>query len=124
MNYFIEGIKKYAQFHGRARRAEYWNFVLFSIILTLAIALLEASAGMTPDFSRGGVISMLFNIFILIPSLAVGVRRLHDTNTSGWFTFIALIPIIGILVLIFKLAQKGDTGANQYGADPKGVTHA
>jgi uncharacterized membrane protein YhaH (DUF805 family) len=123
MNYFIEGVKKYAQFHGRARRAEYWNFVLFSTIFTLALALIEASAGMTSDVS-GGVISMLFNLFILIPSLAVGVRRLHDTNTSGWFMLIALIPIIGIVVLIFKFVQTGDAGVNEYGADPKVVIHA
>ncbi len=120
MNYFVEVIKKYAQFHGRARRAEYWNFVLYSTLITLVLGIIESSAGMTTDFS-GGVISMLFNLFVLIPSLAVAVRRLHDTNTSGWFLLIALIPIIGFIVLIFKCAAEGDKGPNQYGTDPKQV---
>ncbi len=120
MNYFVEVIKKYALFHGRARRAEYWNFVLYSTLITLVLGIIESSAGMTTDFS-GGVISMLFNLFVLIPSLAVAVRRLHDTNTSGWFLLIALIPIVGFIVLIFKCATEGDKGPNQYGPDPKQV---
>lgn len=123
MNYFAEGLKKYVQFNGRARRAEYWNFVLYSTLITIVLGIIESTAGMSSVFSQGAL-SMFFNLFVLLPSLAVSVRRLHDTNTSGWFMLIAIIPLIGMIALIYKFVKEGDTTANQYGANPKEATHA
>lgn len=118
MNYFISALKKYAVFNGRARRAEYWNFTLFSVLISLVLAILETSSGVGED----GYLSGLFNLAILIPSIGVTVRRLHDINKSGWFILLSFIPIIGWILMIVWLLTKGDEGVNKYGPNPKTVT--
>ena len=107
---FQESIKqcfqKYADFNGRAKRAEYWWFALFCFIVALML-----------DVASSGL-SMIFSLATLLPSLAVGTRRLHDTNKSGWFQLLWLIPILGWIPLIYFLAQEGESQVNQYGASP------
>ncbi len=115
MNWYLEVIKKYAVFDGRARRTEYWMFFLFNIIIAFGLGFIEGLVG------SPGILGMLYALAVLIPGIAVSVRRLHDTNRSGWFLLIGLIPIIGTIVLIIFFAQDSDPGSNDYGENPKGV---
>jgi uncharacterized membrane protein YhaH (DUF805 family) len=113
----IEAVKavfsNYATFSGRARRAEYWWFVLFSLIVSIVLALL------TGDPSRGtGLIGAIWSLATFIPSIAVGVRRLHDIDRTGWWLLICFIPLIGWIVLIVFFASRGQIGPNRFGADP------
>lgn len=98
--------QKYADFSGRAKRPEYWWFALFCFIVSMALSII------------GDTLSMAFSLVTLLPSLAVGCRRLHDINKSGWFLLLWLIPVIGWLVLIFFLVQEGSAEANQFGESP------
>ncbi|MBU3668742.1 MAG: DUF805 domain-containing protein [Candidatus Taylorbacteria bacterium] len=118
MNYFITCLKKYAVFEGRARRAEYWYFVLFSTLISIVIGLLESVDPVSQEFGTG-TLGFAYNLLILLPSLAAGARRLHDINKSGWFLLIGIIPILGWILIIVWLARKGDAGPNDYGSDPK-----
>jgi uncharacterized membrane protein YhaH (DUF805 family) len=113
MNWYLEVLKKYAVFNGRAQRKEYWMFVLFNIIISLALTLIEILIG------APAIISGIYSLAVLIPGLAVAIRRLHDTNRSGWWLLIGLIPILGIIVLLVFMAQEGQLDENQYGPNPK-----
>jgi len=115
MNWYLEVLKKYAVFSGRARRKEYWYFVLFSIIVSIVLASIDAVIGSV------GLLSGLYCLAVLIPSVAVFVRRLHDTDRSGWWIFIGLIPLVGFIVLLVFMALDSSPGDNQYGANPKGA---
>jgi uncharacterized membrane protein YhaH (DUF805 family) len=106
MNYFLEVLKKYAVFSGRARRSEYWNFVLFNTLIYIALAILGTV------FIHNEILSTLYNLAVLVPSIAVGVRRMHDVNKSGWFL---IIPIYNLVLA----CTDGTTGTNEYGQDPK-----
>lgn len=106
--YFIDVLKnKYVQFSGRARREEYWYFALFCFILSIPIYFIHES------------LDWVLSLLTLCPSLALTVRRLHDTNRSGWYYFIVLIPIVGAILLLIWLCKEGTHGANEYGEDPK-----
>lgn len=105
-------ITNYSKFDGRASRAEYWWPALVNIVIGLVLSLLSQASVFFL------VIYVIFSLALLIPSLAVTVRRLHDTGRSGWWILIALIPIIGAIVLIVFLASEGSRGANQYGPPP------
>lgn len=121
MEYYVNVIKNYATFSGRARRKEYWMFALFNIIFSIVASLIDRFTGLSIDISGVsiGIISSIYSLFILIPSLAVIVRRLHDTNRSGGWIFIGLIPLIGWIVLLVFYCTAGTVGNNKYGADPK-----
>ena len=115
MNWYLEALnKKYALFTGRARRQEYWMFVLFNLIATLGLGIIEDIAGITPP-DQMFLLPNLYSLAVAIPSTAVGVRRMHDTNRSGWWL---LLPIVNILFLV-EDSQPGD---NQYGPNPKTET--
>lgn len=116
MNWYLAVLKKYAEFSGRARRQEYWMFVLFNFVIASAATLIDELLGYRGDY---GLLNSLYSLAIFIPGLAVTVRRLHDTDKSGWFLLIALIPVIGWIWIIVVLATAGVRGANKYGADPK-----
>jgi uncharacterized membrane protein YhaH (DUF805 family) len=119
MNWYIKALKKYAVFNGRARRRECWLFVLFNIIITVALAVID---GVTGSFSAEAGMGMLTGIYalaVLLPGVAVAVRRLHDTDRSGWWLLIALVPLIGGLVLLVFMVQDGKPGDNYYGPNPK-----
>ena len=108
---------KYATFSGRARRAEYWYFVLFTV-LGSAIAGVIDSALFGRTMPDATLLGGIFSLATLLPALSVLVRRLHDTGRSGWWWWIILIPLIGVLVLLYWLIQPGDNGSNDYGRDP------
>ena len=107
--------EKYADFRGRAPRSEYWWFVLFYMLVYLAVALV----GVVSD-TLAGIVQFVVWLGLLVPSIAVAVRRLHDTDRSGWWLLIALIPVIGTIVLIVFTVQRGTPGDNRFGPDPLG----
>jgi uncharacterized membrane protein YhaH (DUF805 family) len=118
MHWYIDVLQKYAVFSGRARRAEYWFFVLFNFLISIGLAIVDAVLGLTSD-SGFGPLQSLYGLAVFVPSLAVSVRRLHDTNRTGWWLLIALIPIVGAVVLLIFMVTDSDAGANQYGPNPK-----
>jgi len=122
MNWYIEVLKKYAVFNGRARRKEYWYFLLFNIIVSVVLAFIDVSSG-TFSMEMGiGLLGGLYSLFVLIPGIAVTVRRLHDSDKSGWWFLIAFIPLLGVIVLIVLMVLDGTPGHNQYGPNPKEET--
>ncbi len=122
MNWYIEVLKKYAVFNGRARRKEYWYFYLFYMLIYIALIIIDVVAGVFSAEAEIGLLSGIYTIALLIPGIAVGVRRLHDTNRSGWWLLIGLIPIIGAILLIVFLASDSKPEENQYGPNPKVAT--
>lgn len=121
MNWFIAALKKYATFSGRAQRSEYWYFVLFYILIILALAVIDPLSGSLHGNSGYGLLSSLFTFAMIIPSIAVGVRRLHDTDRSGWWMLMAAVPLIGSIVLFVFFVQDSQAGDNRFGANPKAV---
>jgi uncharacterized membrane protein YhaH (DUF805 family) len=119
MNWYLKVLKNYAEFSGRARRKEYWMFALFNIVFSIAAIILDNILGTTIEDVGYGLFYCLYGLAVIIPSLAVGVRRLHDVGKSGWFLFVALIPIIGAIWLLVLLCTDGNAGANEYGPNPK-----
>lgn len=124
MKWYIKVLKQYADFNGRARRKEYWMFTLINLIIMMGLqSVMLLIGGMNPESGLALALSGLLGIYVLgvfIPSLAVGVRRLHDTGKSGWWWLISFVPAIGIIVLIVFFVQDSDPGTNLYGANPKG----
>lgn len=118
MNYYIGCIKKYAVFAGRARRKEYWMFFLFNFLISLAIGFVCGLVGLVEE---AGVIGSLYTLALLLPGIAVTVRRLHDTGRSGWWWWIILIPIVGVIVMLVFVCSDSQPGSNAYGANPKGA---
>jgi uncharacterized membrane protein YhaH (DUF805 family) len=121
MDWFIGALKKYAVFEGRARRREYWFYALFVLIISLVLNIVDRFTGTYNAAYETGLLGGLFALAVLIPSLAVGARRLHDTGRSGWWLLIGLIPIVGMIVLIIFFVMDSQPGTNQYGPNPKGV---
>jgi uncharacterized membrane protein YhaH (DUF805 family) len=123
MNYFLDALGKYAVFTGRARRSEYWFFVLFSCLIVIALG----AAGLYVAKLTGGPPTLaeylvdFFSLLIFIPSLAVSVRRLHDIGMNGWWVLLNFVPLGG-LVLIVLFCQDSQSGDNSYGPNPKEVT--
>ena len=119
MNWYFEVLKKYATFSGRAQRAEYWFFFLFNLIISIVLVVLDGVLG-TLNMEIGyGILSGIYSLGVLIPSIAVSIRRLHDTERTGWWLLIVLIPIIGPLVILVFMILDSKPGTNQYGANPK-----
>ena len=112
--------KNYANFNGRARRSEYWYFVLFNLIVGIVCSLITGILGGIPVL--GAILKLasgLISLALLVPSLAVVFRRLHDIGKSGWWILISLIPLVGSIILIIFEATDSQPGDNQYGACPK-----
>lgn len=105
MKYYIKVLKNYATFSGRARRSEYWYFTLFHVIILITLTLIDTAMD-------SKLFQNLYSLIILLPSIAVGVRRMHDVGKSGWFL---LIPIYNLILA----CTEGDTGENAFGPDPK-----
>lgn len=110
---------KYATFKGRARRSEYWWFVLFYCLVLIAAALLDNLFGITIEYAFYGAIYCIAALVLFLPNLAVTVRRLHDINKSGWNILWGIIPLIGSILLIVWCCQDSKAEANQYGESPK-----
>jgi uncharacterized membrane protein YhaH (DUF805 family) len=111
VHWYTDVIKRYAVFDGRAGRPEYWWFFLINTIISLVLRFAIPSAG--------PIISELYGLAVLLPSIGVAIRRLHDTNRTGWWILVALIPLVGWIWIIVLLALAGDTGPNQYGPPPE-----
>ena len=120
MNWYLGVLKKYAVFGGRARRKEYWYFFLFSTLISIVLSIIDSATGAFDVETGLGLLSGIYALAVLIPTIAVGVRRLHDTNRSGWWLLIGLIPIIGAIVLFVFLVFDSTPEENQYGPNPKG----
>jgi uncharacterized membrane protein YhaH (DUF805 family) len=120
MNWFLIAVKqKYADFSGRARRSEYWYFLLFYMLILIALSVVDVVMGWFSTDAGVGVLSGIYTLALLIPSLSVSVRRLHDTDRSGWWLLIGLLPLIGGIVLLVFFVQDSQAGANRFGPNPK-----
>jgi uncharacterized membrane protein YhaH (DUF805 family) len=121
MTWFLIALKKYAVFSGRSSRSEYWYFVLFYVLFLFVFIFIDVMIGSYDSEAEIGLFSGVFLLAMLIPSIAVLVRRLHDTDRSGWWVLIGLVPLIGTIVLIVFTVQDSRPGENQYGSNPKDV---
>jgi uncharacterized membrane protein YhaH (DUF805 family) len=117
MNWYLNVLKKYVVFDGRARRQEYWMFALFNFIIYVVLSILWRAA----DSSLFLILIYLYGLAVLLPVLGVTWRRLHDTNRSGGWFFISLVPFIGGIWLLVLLVLPGTTGPNRFGPDPKAI---
>lgn len=122
MNWYLKVLKQYADFSGRARRKEYWMFVLFNMIFAIVAMILDNILGIAIEGVGYGPLYGLYGLAVLIPGLAVAVRRLHDVGKSGWMILISLIPLIGVIWLLVLMVTESTPGENQYGQNPKEVT--
>lgn len=123
MNWFIKVLKeKYAVFDGRAQRAEYWYFTLFYILAYFAVTIVDRAFGSFDAEQGMGILGAIYALAMLIPALAVGVRRLHDTDRSGWWLLLGLVPVIGAIVLLVFMVLDGTPGDNRFGPNPKLVS--
>jgi len=121
MNWYFIALKKYAVFSGRSRRKEYWYFYLFYILFIFVLTFIDVMIGTYDEVAEIGLFAGVFILFMLIPLLAASVRRLHDTDRSGWWLLINLIPLIGVIVFTVFTLQDSKPGENQYGSSPKNV---
>ena len=119
MNWYIQVLKKYAVFSGRAQRAEYWFFTLFNIIISIVLSIIDVTVGTFDPQSGFGYISGIYTLAVLLPSIAVCIRRLHDTSRTGWWFLLILIPLIGPIVLLVFFVMDSTPGENKYGPNPK-----
>jgi uncharacterized membrane protein YhaH (DUF805 family) len=110
------GFRNYVGFSGRASRSEFWYWILFNVLVSIALSIIDLAlvSGNTT------VLSSIWSLATFLPSLAVGIRRLHDTDRSGWWWLISFIPLIGIIVLIVFWCSAGTPGSNRFGPDPLG----
>jgi len=119
MKWYLNCLKNYANFNGRARRMEYWMFVLFNVLFMIAAMVLDNLLKTTINGGTYGVIYLIYALAVFLPSLAVIVRRLHDIDKPGTWIFIVLIPFIGSIWLLVLECTEGTRGENRFGADPK-----
>jgi len=113
MSWYLQALKKYAAFSGRARRKEYWYFFLFNAIIGIVLGLIDNLVG------AYNVLYGLYSLAVLLPGIGVSIRRLHDTGHSGWWLLIGLIPLIGAIILLIYMVSDSQEGTNQYGPSPK-----
>lgn len=125
-------LKRYADFNGRARRREFWSYILFWILAWIVLVYVDQALGLGGSATgyadggsvgfnlSGGILTMLFGLATFVPNIAVSIRRLHDVGKSGWMILVGLIPLLGWLYLLFLYVQPGIAGGNAYGPDPKG----
>ena len=131
MDWMLKPLRHYADFTGRARRREFWSWFLAVWVLMFVFMYLDSALGLGGTFTSyrtgnsmgfnmtGGLLSLLFGLATLLPSLAVGARRLHDVGKSGWFLLFIVVLIFGWIYLLYLFVQPGVSGPNEYGPDPK-----
>ncbi len=126
--YFLDTIKnRYAQFSGRASRSEFWYFALFYFIINIILVIIDTYVinpmlGLTAlEAASGGILQIVYALALLIPSLALSIRRLHDIGKSGWWYLLVFIPILGWLALLYFDILDSKPGSNEYGDNPKGL---
>ena len=136
MEWMILPLKRYATFTGRAQRKELWMFVLFVILVTLALSVVDSVLGLGGStrtdssavpgqyayaaHTSGGVLTTIFSLGVLLPNLAVQVRRLHDTDRAGYYLLVSFIPLVNLVLMLIWGCQAGTRGTNQFGPDPLG----
>ncbi|MES9682704.1 hypothetical protein CN514_03690 [Bacillus sp. AFS001701] len=113
MEWYLKVLKNYVVFNGRARRTEYWMFFLFNAIITIILSILQSIADID------NILTGIYGLLTILPSLAVGARRLHDSGRSGWWLLIGIIPFIGTIILIIFFCLDSEEGDNRFGANPK-----
>jgi len=113
MHWYLEVLRQYAVFGGRSRRTEFWTFMLFHLIVLLFLRIIDGV------FGTSGAISSIYALGALLPLIAVSVRRLHDTDRSGWWLLAVFFPFLGVVVLLLFMAQESDPKSNEYGPSPK-----
>jgi uncharacterized membrane protein YhaH (DUF805 family) len=118
MNWYLQALKKYADFSGRARRREYWFYMLFYVIILVVLSICDGFVGTTMQ-SGVGILTLIYILAVLIPTIAVSVRRLHDTGRSGWWILIELVPIVGFFIFLYFMVSDSNPGTNAYGPSPK-----
>ena len=114
MNWYIKCLKQYVDFSGRASRTEFWMFALFNFLISLVLAIIDVVVGL-------GFLQPIYALAVLLPALAVSVRRLHDTGRAGWWLLLILLPLIGPIILIVFWVQDSNPGDNGFGPNPKAV---
>lgn len=120
MNWFLMALKKFADFSSRSRRKEYWFFVLFYLLIYIVLAIVDNMTGMAKaEYGGVGPLGGLFMLAMIVPSIAVAARRLHDIGKSGWWQLLAIVPLIGAIVLLIWYVKDGEPGTNRFGANPK-----
>lgn len=119
MDWYLKVLKQYAVFSGRAQRKEYWMFVLFNLIVSFIIGIVTGIIGAATG-SDLSIVSFLYGAAVMLPSIGVGVRRLHDIDRSGWWLLLSFIPILGWIVLLIFHVKDSTPGENEYGPNPKG----
>lgn len=124
MDWYWETLKKYAEFSGRACRAEYWSFFIINAVAMILLTVMDIAAGTYSKHWGVGLFGGVFSLLLLLPSVAVSVRRLHDTARSAWWLLIGFIPLLGPLTLVVFYLLAGTPGANEYGDDPLAVPAA
>ena len=105
----------YATFSGRARRAEYWWFILFVFFVNIGVSIIDS---IFLGFSGAGPVGLIFSLAIAIPTIALTARRLHDVNKSGWWQLIYLAPFLGVIIMLIWQCTRGTIGDNRFGPDP------
>jgi uncharacterized membrane protein YhaH (DUF805 family) len=131
MEYMFMPLRRYVDFSGRSRREEYWMFVLFVVIVTVVLTMLTGTretsygnGGMGFSIQSQSPLMLVWFLAILLPALAVQVRRFHDQDKSGWFVLFNLIPFLGGIIVLVFMCIEGTRGDNRYGPDPKGGASA
>ena len=119
MDWYLEVLKKYAVFEGRAGRKEYWFFILFNILISMALGYVDWLTGNINPETGLGILSGIYALGVMIPGMAVSVRRLHDTDRSGWWLLITFVPVIGAIVFLYFMVLDSNPETNEYGPFPK-----
>ncbi len=119
MDVILLPFRRYFEFSGRSRRLEFGVFILFNFAMSVVLSAVDMQLALLPMHGPGGVLSGLYGLFIIIPGIALGVRRLHDMNASGWWYLLTLVPIANFILFLVLLFKSGSEGPNLYGPDPK-----
>lgn len=113
MEWYLTVLKRYSDFSGRSRRKEYWMFILINALIGFAIGIVDGLFGTL-------ILTGIYYLTVLVPTVAVSIRRLHDTGRSGWWLLVSFVPIVGLLVMIYFTTMDSEVGENDYGPSVKG----
>ena len=119
MNYYLKVLQNYTNFDGRARRKEFWLFIFFNMLTVIILSIFDDFLGTVDTKGVYGLFGSIYILVVFIPSIAVSIRRLHDTGRSGWWLLLNLIPLLGSLVVLIFFIQNSESHENRYGINPK-----